>query len=249
MPLTAQQKAEKRARAALEQGRPYEARTAANQAVVAQIQEEGPERRGEKRALALTDNEVSPPSHASVVKRSKKGAFASREAWNYKNRLAVARREPSDDPIMVRTEQAEVQRHLVSLAAVHCPGEYEECPLRFGCFVLRYYSENVYTQFRLRDKEMLEEYAQAAAEAALGRFEDLRRERRENLRRQAEEERQHAAMFTAQHCAVMTLHEANGKCEDCRLARKRHGPRRCEIHEAMYQGLLVHYLTSAQTEK
>ena len=248
MPLTAQQKAEKRARAALEQGRPYEARTAANQAVVAQIQEEGPERRGQKR-LALADNEVSPPSHASVVTRSKKGAFASREAWNYKNRLAVARREPSDDPIMVRTEQAEMQRHLVSLAAVHCPEEYEECPLRFGCFVLRYYSENVYTQFRLCDKEMLGEFAQAAAEAALGRFEDLRRERRENLRRQAEEERQHAAMFTAQQCAVMTLNEANCKCEDCRLARKRHGPRRCEIHEAMYQGLLVHYLTSAQTEK
>ena len=101
MPLTSLQKAEKRARAAMEAGRPYEARTMANQAVVAQLQEEAmdPEQHGVKRLASLADAEHTPPD-APLVKRSR-GAFAKRESQKYQNHLYDAQLvipPPPEDP-------------------------------------------------------------------------------------------------------------------------------------------------------
>ena len=84
MPLTAVQKAERRARAAREAGRPYEARTPANQAVVASLEEEEQqEQHGVKRLAPLADGKPT------LAKRPR-GAFASRELRKYRDRLYLA---------------------------------------------------------------------------------------------------------------------------------------------------------------
>ena len=63
---------------------------------------------------------------------------------------------------------------------------------------------------------------------------------------QAEKERRDRVLLTAEYCALDKLWPMNKSCEDCRLARKRVGPRRCEMHDAVYQGLVVHYLKTGQ---
>ena len=255
MPLTAVQKAERRARAAQEAGRPYEARTTANQAVVAQLQEqEEDEQHGVKRLAPLADAEPTPAPVAPLAKRPR-GAFASRESQKYQDRLYLAQHvtPPPEDPVAMRAEQDVVKRHLICLAATQCeyklPGP-QTIHRGFAHCVLQYYAEEFNAKFRAREQESLSEHALEAGEAALEMLEADRQmrehERQESFRLQAEKERRDRVLLTAEYCALDNLWLINNGCEDCRLARKRAGPRRCEMHEAVYQGLVVHYLKTGQ---
>ena len=256
MPLTSLQKAEKRAKAAMEAGRPYEARTKANQEVVAQLQEEAtdPEQPGVKRLASLADAEHTPPD-APLVKRLK-GAFARKEAQKYQDRLYVAQYvppPPPEDPVAVRAEQDVVKRHIVCLAAARCESELPGVATNargFGHYVLQYYAQEFNAKFRAREQDSLSKHALEAGRTALEMVEADRlkreQERQECFRLQAEKERQDRVLLSAEYCALDTLHGMNKSCEDCRLARKRAGPRRCEIHEAMYNGLVGHFLKTGQ---
>ena len=256
MPLTAVQKAERRARAAREAGRSYEARTTANQAVVVSLEEEEQqEQHGVKRLSPLADAEPTSAPVAPLVKRLK-GAFAKGESQKYQYRLYEARYvppPPPEDPIAVRAEQDVVKRHLVCLAATQCeyklPGP-QSIYRGFAHCVLQYYADELSAKFRAREQESLSEHALEAGQAALEMLEADRlkreQERRECFRLQAEKERRDRVLLTAEYCALDQLWPINKGCEDCRLARKRAGPRRCEMHEAVYQGLVVHYLKTGQ---
>ena len=238
MPQTPQQKAEKRARAAFEAGKLYEARTAANQAIVASIKEEEPRQLEEAQQLDSLDA----PDEAPLVKQQKKAPFAFPEA-RY------------EDPYLVSLERLEVQDHLVGLAAAHCqmklPEKYSSCT-QFGNAVIRYYKETICTQFRLVEKETLAPQASHAPQFALEEMERARQQaeekRQECLRLQAEKEQRDQVQLTAKYAAIDALHPLNKSCEDCRLARKRAGPRHCELHEVMYQALFAHHLKNAQSK-
>ena len=252
MPLTAIQKAERRARAAQEAGRPYEARTNANQAMLASLQEQ---EHGVKRLAPLADAEPTPAPVAPLAKRPR-GAFASRELRKYQDRLYLAQRvapPPPEDPVAVRAEQDVVKRHLVRLAAARCDYELpgpQSIYRGFAHCVLQYYADELSAKFRTREQESLSEHALEAGQAALEMLEADRlkreQERQECFRLQADKESRDRILLTAEYCALDTLWPINKGCEDCRLARKRAGPRRCEMHEAMYQGLVVHYLKTGQ---
>ena len=253
MPLTAVQKAERRARAAREAGRPYEARTTANQAVVASLEEEQQEQRGVKRSAPLADAE---PTGAPVVKRSK-GAFAKRESQKYQDRLYLPQYvpplPPPEDPILVRAEQDAVRRHLVCLAAARCEYELPGPDTKhrgFAHCVVQYYVEEFGAKFRAREQEELSVHALEVGLAALEMLEADRRKREQDyqecLRLQSEKEREDRVFLMAEYCALDTLYPMNKGCEDCRLARKTTHARRCEVHEAVYKALVGHYLKTGQ---
>ena len=238
MPQTPQQKAEKRARAAFEAGKLYEARTAANQAIVASIKEEEPQQLEEAQQLDSPDA----PDEAPLVKQQKNAPVAFPEA-RY------------EDPYLVSLERLEVQDHLVGLAAAHCqmklPEKYSSCT-QFGNAVIRYYKETRKAQFRLVEKETLAAHASDAAKYALEEMERAQKQaeekRQECLRLQAEKENWDQVQLTAKYAAIDALHPLNKSCEDCRLARKRAGPRHCDLHEVMFQALFAHHLISPSVE-
>ena len=256
MPLTAVQKAERRARAAREAGRPYEARTPANQAVVASLEEEEQqEQHGVKRLAPLADAEPTPAPGAPLMKRFK-GAFAKRESQKYQDRVYEAEYVPPpapEDIVAVRAEQDVVRRHLVCLAAARCEYELPGPDTKhrgFAHCVVQYYVDEFGAKFRAREQEALSEHALEVGLAALEMLEADRRkreqDRQECLRLQAEKEREDRVFLTAEYCALDTLYPMNKGCEDCRLARKTTHVRRCEVHDAVYKALVGHYLKTGQ---
>ena len=242
MPLTAVQKAERRARAAREAGRPYEARTTANQAMVDSLEEEEQQEQ-----------------HAEPLVKRFKGAFAKRESQKYQERLYDAQYvpprppEPPEDIVAVRAEQDVVRRHLVCLAAARVDYELPGPQTKHRGFdncVLQYYVDHFGTKFRAREQEALSQHALEAGEAALEMLEADRRKREQDhqecLRLQAEKEREDRVLLTAEYCALDTLYPMNKGCEDCRLTRKTTHARRCEMHEVVYKALVGHYLKTGQ---
>ena len=102
------------------------------------------------------------------------------------------------------------------------------------------------------EKETLAAHASDAAEYALEEMERAQKQaeekRQECLRLQAEKENWDQVQLTAKYAAIDALHPLNKSCEDCRLARKRAGPRHCDLHEVMFQALFAHHLISPSVE-
>ena len=226
MPLTAQEKAERRAKAALDAGRTFHPRTASNKAVLERVCEE-----------------ASTERKALVRKTIRKGCFALRNHAKTKldeYKLQLVQCAPVMDP-----SEGFVRAAADALAEQGCDAEKLLSEPLFVIYVERLYFSGVDA------KEAGNRAVEALAAAR--ELEYARREREyarcwreQEIWEQTRELRARAESYAAEKLWAMNKRK---KCEECRAVQRNSCNERCVPHQAGFEALCAEYLKlSAQTK-
>ena len=247
MPLTAEQKAERRARAALAEGRTFHPRTATNKIALEKLEREA--------------TEQAERAKKAVRKQLQKGRFTAGMRNLYKTRLAyhggelvvaVAPVTASYAERVTAAKQRLVHGAAQALAAAYAleVGSILEVP-GFAGWVYDFYSQ---PRFAGMDESALAEHVREAGEYAMSEAARLANERKqvrlECWQRQREWEQMTELRSQAESYACNKLWHMNGrtKCAACRVVQQSSCNLHCLNHQAAFEALCTEWLNSAEAQ-
>ena len=244
MPLSAEQKAERRAKAALAEGRTFHPRTATNKLGLEKLEREATEQA--ERAKKATRKQL------------RKNRFTAGMRTLYKTRLAYYGGELVMAVEAVGTFEEQVtasKQRLVhgaaqALAAAYAleVGSILEIP-GFSGWVYDFYSQ---VRFAGMDESALAEHARDAGEYAMSEAnrlaEERKRARLECWQRQRDWEQMTQLRSQAESYACKRLWQMTGctKCDSCRAVQQSSCNWHCLNHQAVFEALCTEWLNSAQ---